>query len=90
VPILRTSKYGESNAYALEDLTLSAGNHVKEVLPKLNLPDHRYKRWYCSLILAELDSSPHTHPPTTKTCYKHQDSKNQESLRIKDKDSRKL
>ncbi|GKA65138.1 retrovirus-related pol polyprotein from transposon TNT 1-94 [Tanacetum coccineum] len=56
----------------------------------LNLPDHRYKRWYCSLILAELDSSPHTHPPTTKTCYKHQDSKNQESLRIKDKDSRKL
>ncbi|GJW30867.1 ribonuclease H-like domain-containing protein [Tanacetum coccineum] len=52
----------------------------------LNLPDHRYKRWYCSLILAELDSSPHTHPPTTKTCYKHQDSKNQESLRLKEKE----
>ncbi|GJS48794.1 hypothetical protein Tco_0598915 [Tanacetum coccineum] len=26
----RTSKYGESNTYVLEDLTLIAGNHVKE------------------------------------------------------------
>ncbi|GKE58954.1 hypothetical protein Tco_1498139, partial [Tanacetum coccineum] len=32
VPVMRTSKYGESNATALEDLILSAGNPVKEVL----------------------------------------------------------
>ncbi|GJU61421.1 hypothetical protein Tco_1243256 [Tanacetum coccineum] len=34
-----TSKHGESNASALEDLLLRAGNHVKEVLI-MNLPDH--------------------------------------------------
>ncbi|GKC78682.1 hypothetical protein Tco_1129456 [Tanacetum coccineum] len=32
VPIMRSSKYGESNATALEDLTLRAGNPVKEIL----------------------------------------------------------
>ncbi|GJY22510.1 hypothetical protein Tco_0396168 [Tanacetum coccineum] len=35
---------------------------------KLNLPDH-------SLIPAELDSLPHAHAQTTKTYYKHQDSR---------------
>ncbi|GKB01490.1 hypothetical protein Tco_0829534, partial [Tanacetum coccineum] len=35
-----TSKYSESNASALDDLTLCAGNPVKEVLI-MNLPDHR-------------------------------------------------
>ncbi|GKD61030.1 hypothetical protein Tco_1298539 [Tanacetum coccineum] len=35
------SKYGESNASVLEDLTLRAGNPIKEVLI-INLPDHRY------------------------------------------------
>ncbi|GJT57194.1 hypothetical protein Tco_0992248 [Tanacetum coccineum] len=39
-PIKRTSKYDESNASALEDLTLRVGNLVKEVLI-MNLPDHR-------------------------------------------------
>ncbi|GKB09543.1 hypothetical protein Tco_0837855 [Tanacetum coccineum] len=39
----RTTKHGESNTSMLEDLTLLAGNPVKEILPKLNIPDHRYK-----------------------------------------------
>ncbi|GJZ92206.1 hypothetical protein Tco_0664271 [Tanacetum coccineum] len=30
IKVLRTSKYSESNAYALEDLKLGAGNPVKE------------------------------------------------------------
>ncbi|GJW10729.1 putative ribonuclease H-like domain-containing protein [Tanacetum coccineum] len=37
----RTSKYSESNASALDDPTLQAGNPVKEILLKLNLHDHR-------------------------------------------------
>ncbi|GJV36775.1 hypothetical protein Tco_1409252, partial [Tanacetum coccineum] len=41
----------------------------------LNLPDHRYKRWCCSLIPAESDSLPYTHAQTTKTYHKHQDSR---------------
>ncbi|GKB25905.1 hypothetical protein Tco_0865306 [Tanacetum coccineum] len=35
------SKYGDSSASALEDLTLRVGNPVNEILLKLNLPDHR-------------------------------------------------
>ncbi|GJY03520.1 hypothetical protein Tco_0369460 [Tanacetum coccineum] len=35
----------------------------------------RYKRWCCSLIPVESDSLPHAHAQTTKTCYKHQDSR---------------
>ncbi|GKD41535.1 hypothetical protein Tco_1261742 [Tanacetum coccineum] len=52
---------------------------------KLNLPDHRYKRRCCSLIPAELDSLPHGHAQTTKTYYKHQDSriKKAQVLKIK-------
>ncbi|GJX33222.1 hypothetical protein Tco_0243077 [Tanacetum coccineum] len=38
---MRTSKYGKSNASALEDPTFRAGNPVKEILLKLNLFDHR-------------------------------------------------
>nr|GFB14790.1 hypothetical protein [Tanacetum cinerariifolium] len=34
-------------------LILSAGNPVKEVLPKLNLPVHRIRRWHYNLIPAE-------------------------------------
>ncbi|GJZ20096.1 hypothetical protein Tco_0556686, partial [Tanacetum coccineum] len=50
---MRTSKYGKSNASALDDPTLQAGNPVNEILLKLNLPDHRYKRRRYNLILAE-------------------------------------
>nr|GEU36257.1 hypothetical protein [Tanacetum cinerariifolium] len=50
---MKTSKYGDSNAIALEDLILLAGNPVKEVLLKLNLPVHRISRWRYNLIPAE-------------------------------------
>ncbi|GJV82191.1 hypothetical protein Tco_1518061 [Tanacetum coccineum] len=33
--------FDESNAYVLERFYTSAGNPVKEILLKLNLPDHR-------------------------------------------------
>ncbi|GJZ65329.1 hypothetical protein Tco_0622025 [Tanacetum coccineum] len=36
-----TNKFDESNANVLERFYTSAGNHVKEILLKLNLPDHR-------------------------------------------------
>ncbi|GJW72472.1 hypothetical protein Tco_0129389 [Tanacetum coccineum] len=32
IPVMRISKYGESNAPTLEDLTLQVGNPVKEIL----------------------------------------------------------
>ncbi|GKC84496.1 hypothetical protein Tco_1140213 [Tanacetum coccineum] len=32
--------FDESDTYVLERLDTSAGNHVKEILLKLNLPDH--------------------------------------------------
>ncbi|GKB08747.1 hypothetical protein Tco_0837059 [Tanacetum coccineum] len=35
----------------------------------------RYKRRCCSLIPTESDSLPHDHAQTTKTYYKHQDSR---------------
>ncbi|GJS88899.1 hypothetical protein Tco_0771535 [Tanacetum coccineum] len=52
---------------------------------KLNLPDHRYKRGCCNLNLVEFDSLPHAHAQTTKTYYKHQDSriKKAQELNIK-------
>ncbi|GJS21529.1 hypothetical protein Tco_0450161 [Tanacetum coccineum] len=46
VEVLRTSKYGESNASALDDPTLRAENPIKEILLKLNLPDHNYKKQF--------------------------------------------
>ncbi|GJX82251.1 retrovirus-related pol polyprotein from transposon TNT 1-94 [Tanacetum coccineum] len=54
---------------------------------KLNLPDHRYKRRCCSLIPAESDSLPHAHAQTTKTYYKHQDSRIKKAQELKTKTS---
>nr|GEW61208.1 integrase, catalytic region, zinc finger, CCHC-type, peptidase aspartic, catalytic [Tanacetum cinerariifolium] len=75
--VLRTSKYGESNASALEDLTLCAGNTVKKKILRfelepcqrdsLNPPDHRIRRRCCSLIPGKSNSSPHAYAQTTKT-----------------------
>ncbi|GJS71121.1 reverse transcriptase domain-containing protein [Tanacetum coccineum] len=76
----RTSKYGKSNAYALEDLKLGDGNPIKEVLLKLNLHDH-------SIIPAESDSLPHAHAQTTKIYYKHQDSRINKAQELKTKTS---
>ncbi|GJT46451.1 hypothetical protein Tco_0955166 [Tanacetum coccineum] len=53
----------------------------------LNLPDHRYKRRCCSLIPAESDSLPHAHAQTTKTYYKHQDSRIKKAQELKTKTS---
>ncbi|GKD57681.1 hypothetical protein Tco_1291068 [Tanacetum coccineum] len=52
---------------------------------KLNLLDHRYKRQCCSLIPAESDSLPHAHAQTTKTYYKHQDSRIKKAQVLKTK-----
>ncbi|GJX51755.1 hypothetical protein Tco_0278600 [Tanacetum coccineum] len=38
---LEHAEFDESNAYVLERFYTSAGNHVKEILLKLNLPDHK-------------------------------------------------
>ncbi|GJT89985.1 hypothetical protein Tco_1078830 [Tanacetum coccineum] len=54
---------------------------------KLNLPDHRYKRRCCSLILVDSDSLPHAHAQTTKTYYKHQDSRIKKAQELKTKTS---
>ncbi|GJZ75733.1 hypothetical protein Tco_0640198 [Tanacetum coccineum] len=35
------AEFDESDTHVLERLNTSAGNHVKEILLKLNLPDHR-------------------------------------------------
>ncbi|GKB93950.1 hypothetical protein Tco_0980087 [Tanacetum coccineum] len=41
----------------------------------LSLPDHRYKRRCCSVIPAESDSLLYAYAQTTKTYYKHLDSR---------------
>ncbi|GJY97797.1 hypothetical protein Tco_0514707 [Tanacetum coccineum] len=41
VPIMRTSEFDESDTHVLERFDTSAGIPIKEILPKLNLPDHR-------------------------------------------------
>ncbi|GJW85636.1 hypothetical protein Tco_0158781 [Tanacetum coccineum] len=38
------AEYDESNTYVLERFNTTAGNHVKEILLKLNLPDHRIRK----------------------------------------------
>ncbi|GJT63203.1 hypothetical protein Tco_1006736 [Tanacetum coccineum] len=41
VKIKEHAEFDESNTYVLERFDTSAGNPVKEILLKLNLPDHR-------------------------------------------------
>ncbi|GKE45151.1 hypothetical protein Tco_1472435 [Tanacetum coccineum] len=56
----------------------------------LNLPDHRYKRRCCSLIPVESNSLPLAHAQTTKTYYKHQDSRIKKAQVLKIKTSATL
>ncbi|GKC64583.1 RNA-directed DNA polymerase, eukaryota [Tanacetum coccineum] len=63
-----------SNNTSVEDLTLRAGNPIKEVLI-MNLPDHMLRRWSSDLIPAASYSLPHAHAQATKTYYKHQHSR---------------
>ncbi|GKB83156.1 hypothetical protein Tco_0950051, partial [Tanacetum coccineum] len=46
-----------------------------------------YKRRCCSLIPAESDALPHAHTQTTKTYYKHQDSRIKKGKELKTKTS---
>ncbi|GJX09351.1 hypothetical protein Tco_0199210 [Tanacetum coccineum] len=46
-----------------------------------------YERQCCSLIIAESDSLPHAHAQTTKTYYKHQDSRIKKAQELKTKTS---
>ncbi|GKE35904.1 hypothetical protein Tco_1455226 [Tanacetum coccineum] len=69
----------------LEQLQQDVSNDV--LGDPLNLPDHRYKRRCCSLILTESDSLPHAHAQTTKTYYKHQDSRIKKASEFKTKTS---
>ncbi|GJW44626.1 hypothetical protein Tco_0073425 [Tanacetum coccineum] len=71
----------------LEQSQQGVSNDVLEVLPKLNLPDHRYKQRCCSLILADSNSLPHAHTQATKTYYNHQDSRIKKAQELNTKTS---
>ncbi|GJV35619.1 hypothetical protein Tco_1408096 [Tanacetum coccineum] len=49
--------------------------------------ENKYKRVCCSLIPAESDSLPHAYAQTTKTYYKHQDSRIKKAQELKTKTS---
>ncbi|GKC12504.1 hypothetical protein Tco_1009286 [Tanacetum coccineum] len=49
-----------------------------------------YKRRCCSLVPAESDSLPHAHAQSTKTYYKHQDSRIKKAQELKTKTSTNL
>ncbi|GJW49196.1 hypothetical protein Tco_0090547 [Tanacetum coccineum] len=63
-----------------------------EILPEStsNKLCGRYKRRCCSLIPTESDSLPHAHAQTTKTYYKHQDSRIKKAQELKIKTSTTL
>ncbi|GJU71004.1 hypothetical protein Tco_1262409 [Tanacetum coccineum] len=60
VPIRKTSKYGESNASALEGLTLRAGNYVKELVYSpaelRGLPDFMGKGLSARMLMEHMDA----------------------------------
>ncbi|GKA20204.1 hypothetical protein Tco_0700193 [Tanacetum coccineum] len=60
---MRTSKYGESDAYVRESNTLSWKPCQGD---SLNLPDHRTSRWRNYHIPAESQSRPHAHTQSSR------------------------
>ncbi|GKB66574.1 hypothetical protein Tco_0927986 [Tanacetum coccineum] len=68
----------------LDVLVLRTSKHGR------SLRNWRYKQRCCSLIPAESDSLPHAHAQTTKTHYKHQDSRIKKAQEIKTKTSATL
>ncbi|GJS56095.1 hypothetical protein Tco_0629457 [Tanacetum coccineum] len=90
---LEQSQQGVSNdvLVSIEEMEILLDSTSNKLLvggsSKLNLPDHRYKRRCCSLIPAESDSLPHAHAQTTKTYYKHQDSRIKKAQVLKTKTS---
>ncbi|GJX32677.1 retrovirus-related pol polyprotein from transposon TNT 1-94 [Tanacetum coccineum] len=88
---LEQSQQGVSNDVLSQHQTALRGSYALSWKTcqgdSLNLPDHRYKRRCCSLILAESDSLPHAHAQTTKTYYKHQDTRIKKAQVLKTKTS---
>nr|GEV04270.1 copia protein [Tanacetum cinerariifolium] len=88
-----------TNPYECEQtLNVNAGSNTLSWKPcqggssKLNLPDHMYSIYIVkqslrnrSLIPAKSDSLPHAHAQTTKTYYKHQDSRIKKAQVLKTK-----
>nr|GEW76992.1 hypothetical protein [Tanacetum cinerariifolium] len=68
------SSVSSKNSSIQRSYTLS-WKPCQEYSSKLSLPDHRYKQRCCFLISAKSNSLPHAHAQTTKTYYKHQDSR---------------
>ncbi|GKD27184.1 hypothetical protein Tco_1233398 [Tanacetum coccineum] len=48
------AEFDESDTHVLERLNISAGNPVKEILLKLNLPDHRNLRLTANVVLFDV------------------------------------
>ncbi|GJZ04870.1 hypothetical protein Tco_0538145 [Tanacetum coccineum] len=73
----------------MEILPVSSSNSTT-VGDSLNLPDHRIHKDGDGDASFQLksDSLPHAHAQTTKTFYKHQDSRIMKAQELKDKDFR--
>ncbi|GJV86163.1 hypothetical protein Tco_1526061 [Tanacetum coccineum] len=83
----RTSKHGKSITTVLEGSNaLRAGNPVKEIF---NRPNHRIIKMEMGEASSrqESNSLPHAHAQTTKTFYKHQDSRIMKAQELKTKTS---
>ncbi|GJZ63178.1 retrovirus-related pol polyprotein from transposon TNT 1-94 [Tanacetum coccineum] len=86
VVVLKTFRVITCSIHRMKEI-LSGVKHQtgSAVGDSLNLPDHRYKRLCYSLILAESNSLPLAHAQTTKTYYKHQDSRIKKAQEFKTK-----
>ncbi|GJR28436.1 hypothetical protein Tco_1104668 [Tanacetum coccineum] len=77
------SKYGESNAIALEDLTLRAGNPVKEIL-LIELPDHStVQTGVAASFKLESNSLPHAHAQIQRHTIMHKSQESKKALVLK-------
>ncbi|GJX78836.1 hypothetical protein Tco_0326985 [Tanacetum coccineum] len=73
--ICANSSLSAGTSMASEPISSQGLSNVQYLYCKTVLTEPRYKRRCCSLIPAESDSLPHAHAQTTKTYYKHQDSR---------------
>ncbi|GJY13145.1 hypothetical protein Tco_0382454 [Tanacetum coccineum] len=81
--ICANSSYLNAGTSMASEPISSKGSSNVNILSSSSL----YKRRCCSLILAEFDSLPHAHAQTTKTYYKHQDSRIKKAQELKTKTS---
>nr|GEV62439.1 integrase, catalytic region, zinc finger, CCHC-type, peptidase aspartic, catalytic [Tanacetum cinerariifolium] len=79
----------QTNWHGIFDSSRTEGSVMNENPSSINIKQHcgRYKRRCCSLIRAESDSLPHAHAQTTKTYYKHHDSRIKKAQELKAKTS---